>query len=191
MKIRNHLEIYEWGLCAWNEKGERFEQQRVVWTKSESSRKPPPVPEAPKTEPKGDSDSANLKIPASTTGDRRKKLEERMCLRLSRFRSFDPERLEHVAARRERRRAEAEERIRASGQGARDLSGNGEHLPSVLEREVGRDQRAASLTRLDDDGGGAETGDDPIACREPPRRGLNAGFVLGDDQCTLRDLPRE
>jgi hypothetical protein len=45
MKIRNHLEIYEWGLCAWDEKSECFEQQRVVWTKSESSPKPPPIPD--------------------------------------------------------------------------------------------------------------------------------------------------
>jgi hypothetical protein len=45
MKIRNHLEVYEWGLCAWNEKAEKFEQLRVVWTKSEASAKAPPVPE--------------------------------------------------------------------------------------------------------------------------------------------------
>jgi hypothetical protein len=37
---------------------------------------PPPIPEAPKTEPKADTGSPNLKIPATTTGDRRKKLEE-------------------------------------------------------------------------------------------------------------------
>lgn len=45
MKIRNHLEIYEWGLCAWNDATEEFEQVRVVWSKSEQSPKPPAVPE--------------------------------------------------------------------------------------------------------------------------------------------------
>jgi hypothetical protein len=45
MKIRNHLEIYEWGLCAWDEKTERFEQRRVVWKKSETAPKPPPMPD--------------------------------------------------------------------------------------------------------------------------------------------------
>jgi hypothetical protein len=45
MKIRSHLEIYEWGLCEWNEKTEGFEKSRTVWTKSAESPKAPPVPE--------------------------------------------------------------------------------------------------------------------------------------------------
>ena len=45
MKIRNHLEVYEWGLCAWDDKAEKFEQVRVLWTKSETSPKPPLVPD--------------------------------------------------------------------------------------------------------------------------------------------------
>jgi hypothetical protein len=45
MKIRNHLEIYEWGLCVWNDDKEEFEQLRVVWTRSEESPKAPAVPE--------------------------------------------------------------------------------------------------------------------------------------------------
>ena len=45
MKIRNHLEVYEWGLCAWNDRREDFERVRVLWTKSETSPKPPPVPD--------------------------------------------------------------------------------------------------------------------------------------------------
>ena len=38
---------------------------------------------------------------------------------------------------------------------ARDLARDGEHLSPLLEREVGRDQRAAPLPRLDDDRRGA------------------------------------
>lgn len=45
MKIRNHLEVYEWGLCAWNDGAAKFDQVRVLWTKSEKSPKPPPVPD--------------------------------------------------------------------------------------------------------------------------------------------------
>ncbi len=45
MKIRNHLEIYEWGLCVWDDAAEKFNQLRVVWTKSEKSPKPPTVPD--------------------------------------------------------------------------------------------------------------------------------------------------
>ena len=45
MKIRNHLEAYEWGLCVWNDAAEKFDQFRVLWTKSEQSPKPPPVPD--------------------------------------------------------------------------------------------------------------------------------------------------
>ena len=45
MKIRNHLEIYEWGQCVWDDAAEQFDQLRVVWTKSEQSPKPPTVPD--------------------------------------------------------------------------------------------------------------------------------------------------
>jgi len=45
MKIRNHLESYEWGLCVWDDTTEKFNQLRVVWTKSEKSPKPPIVPD--------------------------------------------------------------------------------------------------------------------------------------------------
>jgi len=44
-KIRGYLEAYESGLCAWNEATEQFERLRVVWTKSEASPKPPPMPD--------------------------------------------------------------------------------------------------------------------------------------------------
>jgi hypothetical protein len=45
MKIRNHLEVYEWGLCVWDDATEKFDQLRVVWTKSEKSPKAPTVPD--------------------------------------------------------------------------------------------------------------------------------------------------
>jgi hypothetical protein len=44
-KIRNHLEAYEWGLCVWNEEKQEFERLRVLWTKSDTSPRPPPLPQ--------------------------------------------------------------------------------------------------------------------------------------------------
>ena len=74
----------------------------------------------------------------------------------------------------DRRRAEPQQRVRAAREQRRDLAGHGEHLAALVEREVGGDQRAAPLARLDDDGRVAEPGDDPVARREPPRRRLDA-----------------
>lgn len=45
VKIKPPLEAYECGLCAWNDSAEKFERHRVLWTKSDSSPKPPPAPE--------------------------------------------------------------------------------------------------------------------------------------------------
>jgi hypothetical protein len=45
MKIRNHLEAYESGLCVWDDQKEEFEQLRVLWTKSEKAPSQPPWPE--------------------------------------------------------------------------------------------------------------------------------------------------
>ena len=45
MKIRNHLEIYEWGQCVWDDAAEKFNKLRVIWTKSDASPKPPTVPD--------------------------------------------------------------------------------------------------------------------------------------------------
>src|SRR4029077_3039450 len=40
---------------------------------------------------------------------------------------------------------------------------------------------------LDDDSGGAETGDDPVSRREPPGRRLDSWLVLRDDQPAFDD----
>jgi hypothetical protein len=45
MKVRQVLEAYQWGLCAWNDETAQFEQVRVIWTKSDASPTPPRVPE--------------------------------------------------------------------------------------------------------------------------------------------------
>ena len=95
------------------------------------------------------------------------------------------------ADRRERRRAASQQAVRARGQRRRDLARHGEDLAALLEREVGSDQRAASLARLDDDRRLGEAGDDAVAGREAPRRRLDAGRVLGHDQTTLGDARRE
>lgn len=44
-KIRPPLEVYRWGLCVWDEAGERFEFLKELWTKSGDRPDPPPVPE--------------------------------------------------------------------------------------------------------------------------------------------------
>ena len=55
----------------------------------------------------------------------------------------------------------------------RDLPRHRQHLPPVLEREVRGDERARALARLDDDRRAGKPGDDPVARREAPRRGLH------------------
>ena len=44
-KVRGFLDAYQWGLCGWNERAEKFELLRVLWEKSAASPKPPPLPE--------------------------------------------------------------------------------------------------------------------------------------------------
>ena len=43
-KIKPPMEIYESGLCEWNETSDNFEPVSVVWKQSGSSPKPPPMP---------------------------------------------------------------------------------------------------------------------------------------------------
>jgi hypothetical protein len=43
-KIENFLDVYEWGLCAWNDATSNFEVLRTIWKKSDAA-KPPPMPE--------------------------------------------------------------------------------------------------------------------------------------------------
>ncbi len=45
VKIKPPLEAYQWGLAVWNDATHNFERLRVLWTKSETAPKPPPVPE--------------------------------------------------------------------------------------------------------------------------------------------------
>ncbi len=45
IKVKNYLEAYEAGLCVWNDESRNFEQLRVLWTKSESAPKQPPMPD--------------------------------------------------------------------------------------------------------------------------------------------------
>jgi hypothetical protein len=44
MKVRNHLEAYEWGLAEWNEATRRFDPLKVLWRKSPAAPEPPPLP---------------------------------------------------------------------------------------------------------------------------------------------------
>ena len=132
------------------------------------------------------------RLPHELVRSRRQEVEEWIaCGQLIVDGRLDPERLEDVGRSGERRRAEPQECVRSCGQGGRDLARHREDLPPLLEREVGGDQRAASLTRLNDDRRRAETGDDPVAGREAPRCRFHTGLVLRDDQRTLADRLRK
>jgi hypothetical protein len=45
MKVTPPLDAYEWGLGLWNEKTEAFERLKILWTKSPTNPKPPPLPD--------------------------------------------------------------------------------------------------------------------------------------------------
>jgi hypothetical protein len=45
IKVRNHLEAYESGLCVWNDGESTFELLKTLWKKSESEPKQPPAPD--------------------------------------------------------------------------------------------------------------------------------------------------
>lgn len=45
IKVRNHLEAYEAGLCVWNDDAARFDLLRVFWKKTEAAPKAPPFPD--------------------------------------------------------------------------------------------------------------------------------------------------
>ena len=129
-----------------------------------------------------------MSAPALSRASRRLATPECHGLRLRRL---DPEDLEHVLRARHGRRAEPEQRIRAGRERARDLARHRKHLAPLLEREVRRDQGAAALARLDHHRRPTEAGDDPVAGREAPGCGLDAGLVLGDDETRLADPSRE
>ncbi len=44
MKIRNHLEVYEYGLCVWDRSQSKLIKRKTVWTKTAENDKPPQVP---------------------------------------------------------------------------------------------------------------------------------------------------
>ena len=45
MKIKPPLEAYEWSLAVWNDGQQNFERLKTIWSKSEATPKPPPVPD--------------------------------------------------------------------------------------------------------------------------------------------------
>ncbi|HUR45280.1 MAG TPA: hypothetical protein VMZ27_05315 [Candidatus Saccharimonadales bacterium] len=44
-KIRSHLEVYQSGLCVWDDAKESFQQLKMLWTKSEDHPEQPPAPD--------------------------------------------------------------------------------------------------------------------------------------------------
>jgi len=45
LKVKPPLEAYEWGLSVWDEKAGELDRLKVLWTKSETNPKPPPLPD--------------------------------------------------------------------------------------------------------------------------------------------------
>lgn len=45
VKVKPPLDVYQQGLCVWNEDTKVFELLRVLWTKSDAAPMPPPMPE--------------------------------------------------------------------------------------------------------------------------------------------------
>lgn len=45
IKVRNLLEAYESGLCVWNDERAEFEQVRLLWKKSATTSRQPPMPD--------------------------------------------------------------------------------------------------------------------------------------------------
>lgn len=45
IKVRNHLEAYQAGLCVWNDETSAFDLLRVFWNKTEAASKAPPFPD--------------------------------------------------------------------------------------------------------------------------------------------------
>jgi len=44
-KIKPRMEVYACGLCVWNDTTSKFDQLRVLWTKSDTTPKQPPMPD--------------------------------------------------------------------------------------------------------------------------------------------------
>lgn len=45
LKVKPPMEGYQWGQCVWNDESANFELLRMIWTKSDTTPKPPAVPE--------------------------------------------------------------------------------------------------------------------------------------------------
>jgi len=45
IKVRNFLEAYESGVCVWNDERAEFELVQVLWTKSDTAPRQPPMPD--------------------------------------------------------------------------------------------------------------------------------------------------
>lgn len=45
VKVKNFLDVYESGLCVWNDEATKFDHYRTLWTQSDDEPKPPPVPD--------------------------------------------------------------------------------------------------------------------------------------------------
>ena len=97
--------------------------------------------------------------------------------------------VEHVARVADDRGAGVQQLVRARRVARRDRAGHRRDHAAEVGREVGGDQRPGPRRRLDHDRDRRERGDDPVAGREAPAVGGEAGRHLRHDR-TRRDQPR-
>lgn len=71
------------------------------------------------------------------------------------------------------------------------LSRQGKYRPSLFFREPRRDQRAALLTALYDEGRLGKSADDAVAYRKMSAYGRREGWIFGEQQTLRRDLLHE
>ena len=87
----------------------------------------------------------------------------------------------------DRHRAQTQQVIRPARERGCDLARDREHLATLVERQVGGDQRAAALARLDDERRLRQARRRSGCAPGSARARLDAGCVLGDDRACRRD----
>src|SRR5439155_17267782 len=98
---------------------------------------------------------------------------------------FSIEKLQDIVDAGHWRGALFEQLVAAGAHWVEDRSGHHQYLTTLLESEIGRDQCAAFVTRLNNQGGHGYSRDDAIAPWEVHRVGRDTRGKLGDERAGL------